>query len=301
MHSFDWDGLQLVLRIARCGSLLATAREHRVSHSTLSRRLTALEEKYGESIFERHARGVVPTAIGAQIIEAAQEMELSAQKLDRDLLGNDVRLEGELRVTLPDLIARRHTDSLAAFSRRYPGIELELVCSNTTLDLGRREADVALRLTDTPPPHLVGRKLLRMEFALYASVELVPPQHPTPALESLPWLIWARRMGARVTEAWMQAHVPACRVAGVLDNTLVMHEALRKGLGIGFFNCVDADEDPALTRLRPPEPGFGMDLWVLTHADLRGSARVRCFMDHISEALVPWRARYQGVGAASPS
>lgn len=293
MHSFDWDGLHLVLRLARCGSLLSASRELGISHSTLSRRLAALEEKYGEPLFERRARGLAPTPTAAQIIEVASVMEQEAQRLERDLVGNDVRLEGDLRVTMPDLIARRHGDVLAAFTRRYPGIRLEIVCANATLDLGRREADIALRLSDRPPPHLVGRKLLRMEFALYAAREFLGSD--TPPLEALPWLAWDRRMGASVTELWMEEHVPNARVAGVLDNTLIMHEALRQGIGIGFFNCLDGDEDEALVRLRPPEPGFGMDLWALTHPDLRRSARVRCFMDHVHAALVPWRSQYLGL------
>ncbi len=294
MHSFEWDALHLVLRISRHGSLLAASKQLRISHSTLSRRLSSLEEKYGGAVFERHRRGLVPTELGNRIIETAETMELQAQSLERDVLGSDARLEGDLRVTTMASFARRHSDLFARFSRRHPRIDLELTCGDSTLDLGRREADVALRMSDHPPPHLVGRRIVHAEFALYASRALVGSQESLPPLDALPWLAWERRMGAHLTEAWMREHVPDARIACVLDDSLVMLEALRAGVGVGFCCCADGDPDPALVRLRPPESGFGMDLWALTHPDVRRAARVRCFLDFVYETLEGWTARYRG-------
>ncbi len=300
MHSFDWDGLCLVLRLSRCRSLLAAERELGISHSTLSRRLAALEERFGEPLFERHGRGVTPTRVGTAIIEAAARMEEEAQRLDRQLLGEEAKLEGVLRVTAPEIIAARHAADFSAFAHSHPRIRLELVASNLPLDLGQREADVALRLADSPPQTLVGRKILRAEFALYAAKQLVEASTEAPELDQLPWLVWDARLRAHVTEKWMKKNVPHARVAGVFDHSLVLHRAVSAAMGVGFLSCVDGDEDSALVRLLPPEPEFGMDLWVLTHRDLRHTARVRTFMSFIAERIGRWRDRYAGVaGAAS--
>lgn len=292
MNSSDWDLLRVVLQISRDGALTRAAAELGLSHSTLSRRIQAAEEFYGGELFERHGRGVRPTELGARVIDAALRMEHSALQLERELLGEDVNLRGELRVTMPNLIALRHASTLAEFSRRYPGLRLELACSDETADLGRREADVALRLANDPPPHLVGRKILRAEFALYGHPDLVGTCAAD--LAELPWLAWDPRKGARITEAWMRRHVPHANVVATVNDATAMLALLRAGVGVAFYNCADGDACAELERLRPPEPEFGMDLWALTHADIQRSARVRCFMDHIFEALRPWRERYAG-------
>ncbi len=296
MHSLDWEHLQVVLQIARSGSLLAAERELGVSHSTLSRRLAALEKRCGEPIFERHGRaGLRPTETGLLVVEAAEAMQGEAQRLERQLLGAQARVDGTIRVSAPELLTQRHGAAFASFTNRYQGVVRELLSSNLTTDLGRREADIALRLSKDPPEHLVGRKLLRVEFALYGSRALVDEHNLPKDLGGLPWLAWERRFGARLTDAWMRRHAPNARVAWVVDSTTVLHTALRCGVGVAFISCAAGDADPDLVRLRPPEPGFEMDLWALTHPDLRRSARVRAFMSHMAEALEQWRDRYLGI------
>ncbi len=225
-----------------------------------------------------------------------ERVEEAVHSLDRRVLGRDARLHGPLRLTTFDALAVRHVALFKGFQRRYPDIELEISVENAPVSLTRREADVALRLTNSPPEHLVGRKILRAEFALYAHRDLVAEHGDN--LGGYPWLAWDERLGARLTQEWMDANVPEARIAAVIDSSALMIRSVQRGFGIQFLICPEGDGRPELVRLRPPEPGFGMDLWVLTHPDLRGTARVKAFMDHLYDGLREHAEAYAGDASA---
>lgn len=290
----NWDDLRYLLAVDRQGTLSAAAKSLGVNHTTVSRRLSALEDEVGVRLFDRKPDGYVATQAGADIVGVAQEVEEQIQTLDRKVLGQDARLSGSLRVTTVDIVALLHTEALIGFSRRYPNIALEISADNRPLSLTKREADVALRFTNKPPENLVGRRVLRAEFALYAHKNLVDELGADPPLETYPWLAWDERVGARITDQWMRHNVPNARISCRLDSTAVFVGSLAAGMGIGFMTCFVGDENPDLVRLRPPEEGFGMDLWLLTHEDLRNTARVRAFMEHMDAALRPLADRYAG-------
>lgn len=293
MDGMNWDDLRFLLAIGREGTLTGAARELGVNHSTVSRRLQAVEENLGTRLFDRLPQGYEPTPAGRGVLDIAEEVETRVHRIDRELVGADARLSGTLRVTTLDVINERYMGDIAEFAKRYPGVDLELCLDDMPRSLARREADVALRMSNAPAEHLVGRRLAHAEFGLYGSRALVEAHAGQDGfdgddfgqLQALPWLAWAERMGARLTEAWMDTHVPDANVALRVDSSNAMISAIRHGLGVQFIACFLGDAEPDLVRLRPPEPGFGMDLWVLTHADLRGTARVKAFMDHISQAV----------------
>ncbi len=290
----QWDDLRVILAVSRERTLSGAAKVLGVTHSTVSRRLSALEDAVGARLFERRPEGYVPSAAGATMLESAARVEEEVQSLDRRVLGQDARLSGSLRVTTVDVLAVSFARSIRSFAERFPGVALELSVDNEPRSLSRREADVAMRMTNEPSEHLVGRKLVRIEFALYAERSLVPAGGLTD-LESAPWISWDDRVGARVTEQWMQRHAPRPIREITVDNAIVMLESVRNGLGIAFLPCFLGDGDERLLRLRPVEAGFGMDLWILTHPDLRNTARVRAFMDHMHSELRPQQERFSGL------
>lgn len=293
-YAMNWDDLRFLLAIGRAGTLTGAARELSVNHSTVSRRLQAVEDSLGTRLFDRLPHGYVATPNGERILNIAADVETKVHRIDRELVGADARLSGTLRVTTLDLLGDRYMDAIAGFVDTFPGVDLELCIDDMPRSLTRREADVALRLSNGPPEHLVGRRLGHAEFALYGAKRLLEKHTAGPggldgtdtsALEALPWMAWAERMGARLTAKWMKEHVPEARIACRIDSSTAMLNAVRAGLGIAFLACVIGDDDPELVRLRPPEPNFGMDLWILTHPDLRGTARVKAFMDHMAAAV----------------
>jgi DNA-binding transcriptional LysR family regulator len=287
-----WDDLRFLLAVEREGTLSAAAKTLGVNHTTVSRRLTALEKGVGVRLFDRKPEGYASTQAGADVIAVARTVEEQIQSLDRRVLGQDARLCGNVRLTTVDVLAGRHADVFRDFARRYPGIDLEISADNAPRSLTKREADVALRISNKPPDHLVGRRLLRMEFALYGHRDLIAQVGEDRPYDDYPWMGWDERMGAKLTEQWMARHAPNANIAARVDSSVVMMETMKAGMGIGFMGCYFADDEPDLVRMRPAEPGFGMDLWLLTHEDLRNTARVRALMDHIDDALRPLADAY---------
>jgi DNA-binding transcriptional LysR family regulator len=288
----NWDDLRVVLAVHRNRTLTQAARVLGVNHSTVSRRLGSLQDELGVRLFDRLPDGYVATTAGEDVVAAALRMEEQVLDLDRQVLGRDESLSGPLRVTTTDMAAFRHADIFASFVERYPNVALEVSADNSPRSLTRREADVALRITNSPPEHLVGRKVARSEWALYGAISLVESLGEPDDLEAYPWLGWDQR--PPITEAWLRRHVPRARIACRVDSTLVMLRSLELGIGIAHTQCIDGDSSPHLRRLRPVMDNWGMDLWLLTHPDLRHTARVRAFLDHAEARLRPLADQFAG-------
>ena len=294
MQNMNWDDLRFFLAAARAKTLTGAARRLGVNQTTVARRLEALEGELGVKLFDRTPAGTIATQAGAEILRVAEQVEDNVATLERQVLGLDARLTGELRVTTIDMTAVYDADLFDGFAQRYPRVALELSAGNFPRNLTRREADIAIRWTASPPEHLVGHRVARAEYALYGTVSLLEKLTPDTPLGDHPWLGWDTASDARVTAAWMRQHVPDAKVVCRYDMALAMHAAIKTGMGIGFMPCAYGDADPTLRRLRPVEPGFGMDIWVLTHPDLRGSARVRAFLDHATVYFAGKRDRFAG-------
>jgi DNA-binding transcriptional LysR family regulator len=297
----QWDDLRYVLCLCTQGTLTNAAGELGVSHTTVARRVAALEEELGSRLFDKTPQGYVPTRAGEEILSVARRVEEQMNTLDRQLLGRDTRLSGKLRVTTIDAVATRHAREIGAFTKRYPAIELALTVDNRLRSLTRREADVAIRFTNNPAEHLVGRKLGRAEFAAYASEELIAAQDDPTEIGAYPWLGWDEAQSATLTERFLSKHVASKHRVYRVDTGLSMIAAVTAGIGVSFLACMWGDSIEGLRRLRDVEPGFGMDMWLLTHPDLRHTARVRAFMDHFSEAMLPHVDLMAGARPAKPA
>jgi DNA-binding transcriptional LysR family regulator len=207
------------------------------------------------------------------------------------VLGRDEALEGALRVSTMDLLFHCYHHVFASFLVRYPSVALTVATDDDEVSLTRRQADVALRLTNTPPDHLVGRKVARLDFAVYASRQLVARIGKRAGFDAYPWLNWDERLNQPWLDQWLKKNVPGARTALRLDtSSLGLHAAVAAGLGVHFLACLTADADPALQRIGPIERGFSRDVWLLTLRELRSTRRVRAFIDHVQTSLRPTRA-----------
>ncbi|MEZ4375180.1 MAG: LysR family transcriptional regulator [Polyangiaceae bacterium] len=281
----DWDAVRYVLAIAREGSLSGAAGALGVTHTTVGRQLKALEESLGVRLFDRTPEGFVATAAGQDIADIAARMETEVLELEGRVLGRDAQLTGKLRVATMDILLRGAPELFQSFTSRYPSVELTLSTSDTEVSLNRREADVALRMTNTPPAAYVGRKLGKVAFAVYASQRLLKEHGKRAHYGDLPWLHWDERLGMTWLDDWLASHAPGARVALRLDvSSLGLQEAIAAGLGVHFLACFVGDADSRLARVGPVAEDFSRDVWLLTLEELRHNARVRAFMDHVTSA-----------------
>lgn len=290
----NWDDLRLFLAVARAGSLSGAARALGVNHSTVFRRIAAFEAALGVRLFDRLPNGYVLTAAGEEMQAGALRVEAEIDALGRKVTGRDLRLSGTVRITTVDMLALwllpRH---LASFRRAYPGIEIELMVGNATLSLGRREADVALRVGNQPPETLVGRRVGRLVFAVYGSASGSPPGVAAPLAEQ-PWIGFDAEHAALARR--FAAFLPAVRPVFRVNSVAAAIAATRAGLGLAPLPCGLADLEPDLVRIAALPESFTLDLWLLTHEDLRRTARIRAFLDFLAEALAGEASLLEGSG-----
>jgi DNA-binding transcriptional LysR family regulator len=196
-------------------------------------------------------------------------------------------LTGTIRITTADTLARGLLlPGLAGFRTDNPGIDLQVVVNNAFSSLTKREADVALRGSNDPPPHLAGREVGRVQTALYAArgywrrhrALADPAQHT--------WVAADENLGHLAQARWVAAHVPAERIAVRVDNLTAMVDAVKAGLGVGFLLCFLADHDRELVRVAEPMAALDTQLWILTHPDVRRVTRIRTFTDYLYRTLV---------------
>jgi DNA-binding transcriptional LysR family regulator len=305
-----WDDLRVVLAVAEVGSLSGAGRTLGASHATVHRRLADIEQRLGVTLFTRARRGYTPTVAGTEIAEAARRVAHEVLDVERRVVGRDLAPSGTLRVTTTDsLLAGLLTPILKDFRAEHPNIALEAVVSDQVHSLSRREADVAVRPSNTPPETLVGRRLGRIAQAVYAPRAMMaeagmvpepepepepePDGTPAPALTRFPWIGPDESMGYAALTRWMTRHGlgEACgyRVGSVFG----IFSAVRAGAGLAVLPCYLGEGEARLVRVSAPLPDLATDLWWLTHPDLRATARIRLFSDFVAAAvgrrvLDPW-------------
>ncbi|WP_136253292.1 LysR family transcriptional regulator [Onishia niordana] len=294
-QSMHWEDLRVVLAISEAGSLSGAARRLGLSHATVFRRLDGIERRLGVSLFVRARRGYTPTPAGDDMAATAKRIEDEVLGAERRLIGRDLGLSGTLRVTTTDtLLMGLLSPIFADFRRRHPQIVLEVAVSNQLYSLTRRDADVAVRPSSTPPEMLVGRRIGQIAQAVYGARDRHAEGCIGADLTDLDWVGPDAQLGYPALEAWMESQSVAARCRYRLDSMLGMLGAVREGAGVAVLPCYLADADPRLVRLGEPVPLLATDLWLLTHPDLRRVARIRALLDFIAEAVREREALLRG-------
>ncbi|WP_395701084.1 LysR family transcriptional regulator [Aquabacterium sp.] len=301
MDELNWSDLRYALAIGTAGSLVAAARQLGVNHTTVLRRLDTLEQRLGARLFERQRTGYSPTEAGALVLEQARRMADQADEIERRVLGRDRELTGPLRVTTAFVVMTHLLPQpLADFARAFPGIEVEVVENAFLVDLTRRradesatwtgrEADVAVRLTSQVAEHLVGRPLGMTHCRVYArrgAAGLPQALEPLATLiREAPWVTFERDAQSRVYDQWMREQLAQAQVRLRVDIFNAVAAVLRTGLGVGILPTFMEPLLPELVAVSDVIPELSVPVWMLTHPDLRQTARVRAFMQHVGDGV----------------
>jgi DNA-binding transcriptional LysR family regulator len=292
----DWDDVRLFLSVARTGTSRAAAKDLGIDQSTVSRRLKRFEQDAGVQFFERDA-GLHLTEAGHEMLDVAERIESEFALLARQVLGRDTRLSGRIRVSIPDFMVAPLAPIVSDFGQRYPGITLEMRVDNGYVNLTHREADVALRLGTTAPDFLVGRRIASAPAAIYGAPPYLARQ-PSPINPStLEWISWEEAWRTIPPERWIAANVPPAQVRARVNTNHAIADLVAAGLGVAFMLCYTGDADARVCRVGEPFD-FGLSLWLLTHEDVRRTARIAAFMRFVGDALASERATIEGADDA---
>lgn len=277
----NWDDLRVFLAAARRGSHKAAGKQLRVDPTTIGRRLTALERALGAQLFERTPEGLQLSAAGRRLLERAERVEAELHASERELGAADAQVAGTLRVTASDgFLHYVLLPELAALRREHPALLLELRSDTGTLDLARREADVALRWGRPTEPALVARRLTDAEFGLYASesyLERAGTPRNTAALAGHDFIGFEPALDGLPQVRWLRRHVEAPHYVLRANTTVAQCQAATSGYGVALLANLVAEREPRLKRLLPRLAAPRRELWFVTHRDLRGAARVAAF------------------------
>jgi DNA-binding transcriptional LysR family regulator len=296
-----WDDLQYILAVAEHGSLAGAARALNVNHTTVLRRVNAFEEAHGIRLFERLAAGYTLTAGGEEMLAAARAIADVVAALERRLAGQDLRIEGTLRATTTDtLMGSVLPEVVAAFHEAHPGVRVEVSTSNSMANLTKRDAEVAIRPAKDPPETLVGRRVAGVAFVVYASPAYLAAHagadEPAAAHR---WLAPDGTLATSTVARWMRAELPEAEIVLRADSLLSLRQAALAGIGVAALPCYLGDTTAGLVRVRPePVAAMATSLWVLTHEDLRRTARVSAFTELVTKALARERPLLEGARPA---
>jgi len=285
MQHINWDNLRYVLMVANKGSVAAAARELDVNRTTVLRRIDKFQENLNCRIFDRGKAGYALTPEAEKMINAAREVENTLFNMQRQIAGHELKLEGELRVTTTDTFMLSVLGPhLASFRQKHPYIVVDLLVTNSILDLHRRDADVAIRPTRQPENGLVGRRLCDVEFGIYATPKLLSSVDQKQVFSER-WIGFADSLLATPIGSWFAASIDNRQICMRCDSFVSVKVGAEAGIGIALLPCLLGDKSPLLERAKVPVDDLTTGLWILTHPDLVRSARVNAFVEHFTEAL----------------
>ena len=284
-EALEWSDLSVILAICRAGSLSGAARTLGCNHSTVFRKLNAIETGTGVRFFERLPEGYAMTDAGRTAMEYAERIEAEVHGLSREVLGQDLRLRGRVTITAMEGLAIKVLPRLLTeFRRRHPDVAIELVGSVAALDLARREADLAIRATRKPPDASLGRKVCDFRFAVFASPEYLRARAGA-ALEAHDWIFIAGSEDWFIPLVWKKKAQLDARSVFSSGLAMAVVNAAAEGMGVAALPCYLGDADSRLVRVTDALEPLTLELWVLTHPDLRHTARVKALMAYMYDVL----------------
>jgi DNA-binding transcriptional LysR family regulator len=287
-RAWQWDDVRFFVAVARTGSLSAAARALGVGHVTVGRRIAHFEKRLGVTLLNRTPDGFATTAAGEAILRQCTVMETAALDLERIAAGRDALVTGLVRVTTTEALAYQLiAPAITSLRQAHPELQIDLVVGVRSLDIARRDADIAVRFARPSASELVCRKLGEVGFSLYAS-------QPYLARAGIPKrgaglsgydLITFTSAPTATSPFFMGESLDGARIALRCDNPLIQLKAAASEVGIAELMCFLGDSSPSLVRVWPNEAPARRPVWLIVHQDMRRSARIRAVSATIAEAF----------------
>ena len=286
----DWNDIRVAYEVAKRGTLSAAAEALNIHHSTVLRRINALEESLNTRLFHRHARGYVPTDAGNMLLGVADYLQEDLERLFGQLQGIDQQLSGNLVLTTVSSFVPVITPLLREFQDLYPNITLDLLVEHRRLKLEHGEAHIGIRPGKAPEePDYVAQRISPLASSLFASKSYVERYGSLTELNQINnhrFVSGSRSIHHIPFLNWMKEHIPSERIFFRANDVWAMYQGIRAGLGIGLMSNWAAADD---RDIMIPQPigiqDWGTDLWVVTHRDLHRTSRVQAFLGFFKEAI----------------
>ena len=278
--------LETILALHRGRTLARAAERLQVDASTVFRAIRRIERDVGELLFDRGRHGYAATALGRALAAHAERIERQLEEARETAFNQKTAPSGLLRITLTETLY--HTvllPVLPRFAAAYPRIALELVTSNAIANLGQREADIAIRVTNAPPEHLVGIRLGTVRSAIWGARAYLAAQPAHKEVGEMDWIALDDSLLEHPSQVWRREKLPAVAPRYKVGNLLAVAGAVVNGLGVGVVPLAVMRDHPHVRMIGAPLPELDIGLWVLAHPDTRYLGRMKAMFDFLRGAI----------------
>ncbi|WP_122432164.1 LysR family transcriptional regulator [Pseudomonas viridiflava] len=283
-YEVSHSDLSLVLALVRGRTLARAAELLNVDISTAFRSIKRLEAALGIALFEKNRRGYIPTDTASAMAEQAERAELALNAARIALQQGENVVSGTVRLTCTDAVLHNLLlPALARFMPNYPALTLELATSNSFANLSRRDADIALRLTNTPPEHLVGRRIGTAEYVICGGPGFRDALETAPSY--VPWISPDDSMPDHTSVIWRNQAFPDVVPRYRCSSMSAVSQLVAAGLGVAALTDFTARRLSGVEKLSAPLEGCSTDLWLLTRPDCRALRSVQTLLDELAPLL----------------
>lgn len=278
----NWDYVRIFKCVAENGSMRKAASELKISHSTLSRQIEKLEKDLRTKLFYRLNSGLALTESGANLLSASLPMQIEFDRIEREIIGHDHTIDGEIKITLPGILASHILFSeFLHFQEQWPQIKLQIHTSDNVLNLSNGDADIAIRLTSEPDDLLIGRKIGDIYQAAYASKKYVRTLNENDQSD-IKWVKPGSLMNIKQTQLDSElSKVHECEL--IVNHIDLQVQAIEMNRGVALLPCFIADKNESLSRISKPYQH--LSIWILYTKELRENKRMMLFRQFIIERI----------------
>ncbi|MFT7179147.1 MAG: DNA-binding transcriptional LysR family regulator [Oceanospirillaceae bacterium] len=286
---FDWNRARAFLVTAEEGSLSAAARALGMTQPTLGRQVTALEQELGVVLFNRVGTGLVLTPGGLELLDQVRVMGEAANRMSLSASGQSNNVEGSICISASEVDATFRLPAIIAKLRKMaPGIDVEIVASNAPSDLGRREADIAIRSFRPTQPDLIAKKIKDISAQLYATPEYLKSiGMPTTmaGLNQADFISFDSTGRLQKALNNLGLNLSKKNFPLISENYIVHWELVKQGLGIGVMPADIGDAEPLVQPVLKEFELLIFPMWLTAHSELKTSRRVRIVFDLLVSEL----------------
>jgi DNA-binding transcriptional LysR family regulator len=286
---FDWNRARAFLVTAEEGSLSAAGRALGMAQPTVGRQIAALEKELDVVLFDRVGKQLVLTTSGLELVDHVRQMSEAAMRVSMAASGQSRELDGEVRISATDTIAALCLPPIVQKIRAtYPGILIEVIASNELSNLGRREADIAIRNVQPLHPDLVAKKVCNVGARLYGATNYLnklgrPLTLDKPGQAEFAGFNRDQEM-VEALQGFGLSVAPSC-ISVISENHLVQWEMIKQGVCLGIMMEYIGDKEPLVERVFLDTDAFEFPIWLVAHQQLRSSKRIRAVFDVLAESL----------------
>lgn len=295
---FDWNDIRFFLELSRKGRLTEVAKSLKVDHTTVSRRVAALEEKLDAKLFEATSRGFVLTQAGERLLPQAEAMESASAAIQDTVGGENQTLTGTVRLGVPEGFGSQFlSKELASFHALHPKIELEFVANDRFVSLSKREADLSITLARPQSGRLVSRKLTDYRLRLYASKGYLAAHPPIRRIEDLRHHNFISYIDELVPDPqllYLEDVISNPYISLKSSSIVLQFQAALTGAGLGILHCFAADEESDLVCLLPEDIQIRRAYWLNTPEDIHDLARIKAVSQFLGDVVQRNRKKLMG-------